>query len=147
MQITLQKLTCALRSLFVSQAMAARVPDKRAITYVDQKVRGSQTPLCGLKLEVSGLRRLHSLPTHSSWLPIPSTTHGHCKRARNSVPTHRLPAMATQAREASHVTFVEVQTYSRRIASYLQRDVGLRPGERVVLMFPPGQEFILAFLG
>lgn len=53
MQITLQKLTCALRSLSVIQAMAARVPDKRAITYVDQKVRGSQTPPCGLKLEVS----------------------------------------------------------------------------------------------
>ena len=48
---------------------------------------------------------------------------------------------------------VEVQTFSDvhdcacRIAAYLQREMGLRPGDRAVLLYPPGQEFILAFMG
>ena len=48
---------------------------------------------------------------------------------------------------------LEVQTFSdvfdcaRRIGAYLQREMGLRPGDRAVLLYPPGQEFILAFMG
>lgn len=48
---------------------------------------------------------------------------------------------------------LEVQSFSdvfdcaRRIGAYLQREMGLRPGDRAVLLYPPGQEFILAFMG
>ncbi|TFJ86619.1 hypothetical protein NSK_002273 [Nannochloropsis salina CCMP1776] len=48
---------------------------------------------------------------------------------------------------------IEVQTFSdvvdcaMRIAAYLQREMDLKPGDRAVLLYPPGQEFILAFLG
>ena len=48
---------------------------------------------------------------------------------------------------------IEVQTFSdvldcaKRIGAYIQREMGLKPGDRAVLLYPPGQEFILAFLG
>ena len=44
-------------------------------------------------------------------------------------------------------TFSDVMDCADRIAAYLQREMGLRPGDRAVLLYPPGQEFILAFLG
>ncbi len=44
-------------------------------------------------------------------------------------------------------TFSDVYDCARRIGSYLQREMGLRPGDRAVLLYPPGQEFILAFMG
>ena len=44
-------------------------------------------------------------------------------------------------------TFSDVFDCARRIGSYLQREMGLRPGDRAVLLYPPGQEFILAFVG
>ena len=44
-------------------------------------------------------------------------------------------------------TFSDVMDCAMRIAAYLQREMGLKPGDRAVLLYPPGQEFILAFLG
>ena len=49
--------------------------------------------------------------------------------------------------EAEVQTFADVFDCARRIAAYLQREMGLRPGDRAVLLYPPGQEFILAFVG
>ena len=45
------------------------------------------------------------------------------------------------------VFYIQVLRYVHRIASYLQREVGLRPGDRCVLLYPPGMEVILAFMG
>jgi len=47
--------------------------------------------------------------------------------------------------EVSIFTFHEFYDSVCRIASYLQREVGIQPGDRVVLLYPPGVEFIIAF--
>lgn len=52
-----------------------------------------------------------------------------------------------KGKEVENHSYGEVLLYVRRIAAYLQREVGLRPGDRAVLLYPPGQEFILGYLG
>lgn len=52
-----------------------------------------------------------------------------------------------KGKEISNVSYRETQQFAQRIAAYLQRECGLRPGDRAVLLYPPGQEFLLAFLG
>lgn len=47
--------------------------------------------------------------------------------------------------EAEHLTFGALDRRARAIAARLQHD--LSPGERVLLVYPPGLEYILGFLG
>ena len=52
----------------------------------------------------------------------------------------------SKGNEVANHSFQDVWDYVCRISSYLQREMGLRPGDRAVLLYPPGQEFILAFV-
>lgn len=51
-----------------------------------------------------------------------------------------------KGKEIENQSMAEVVTYMSRIGAYLQREMGLCPGDRAVLLYPPGHEFILAFL-
>ena len=52
-----------------------------------------------------------------------------------------------KGRETQHFSFGETRDHYQRIGAYLQREMGLRPGDRAILIYPPGAEFLPAFLG
>ncbi len=48
--------------------------------------------------------------------------------------------------DVSTLTYLELDQRARAIATLLQKNIG-QPGERVLLLYPPGLEYICAFLG
>ncbi|HEY2163863.1 MAG TPA: AMP-binding protein, partial [Gemmatimonadaceae bacterium] len=48
--------------------------------------------------------------------------------------------------EGPRCTFAELDARARAVASVL-RDRGVRPGDRALLLYPPGLDFIPAFFG
>ncbi|TMW61326.1 hypothetical protein Poli38472_012517 [Pythium oligandrum] len=52
-----------------------------------------------------------------------------------------------QGKETVNYTFAEVDEAARRIAATLQRDANVKKGDRVMLCYPPGLDFALAFWG
>lgn len=52
-----------------------------------------------------------------------------------------------RGRETTNYTIEEIDRAARRVAGALQRDAGVQKGDRVMLCFPPGLDFALAFWG
>ncbi|HSU84339.1 MAG TPA: AMP-binding protein, partial [Thermoanaerobaculia bacterium] len=56
-----------------------------------------------------------------------------------------LTFLADGERPAGQLTYADLDLQARRVGALLQRQA--RPGDRVVLMLPPGLEFVAAFFG
>jgi thioester reductase-like protein len=50
-----------------------------------------------------------------------------------------------EGRELEHYTYQSFAERTRELAAYLSTEVGLRPGERTLLVYPPGLEMVAAF--
>ena len=50
-----------------------------------------------------------------------------------------------EGRELEHYTYQSFAERTRELAAYLFAEAGLRPGERVLLVYPPGLEMVAAF--
>jgi thioester reductase-like protein len=50
-----------------------------------------------------------------------------------------------EGRELEHYTYQSFAERTRELAAYLYTEVGLRPGERALLVYPPGLEMVAAF--
>lgn len=54
--------------------------------------------------------------------------------------------LGRDGRERETYTYLSLQKRTSYVAHYLLREVGLKPGDRVLLVYPPGLEIIVAFL-
>src|SRR5437588_809884 len=50
-----------------------------------------------------------------------------------------------EGRELEHYTYQSFAERTRELAAYLSTEVGLKPGERALLVYPPGLEMVAAF--
>lgn len=71
------------------------------------------------------------------------------RRARLAKWRHKIvyTFLDDRGRETVNYTLEEVDAAARRVAGALQRDAGVKKGDRVMLCFPPGLDFALAFWG
>ncbi len=67
------------------------------------------------------------------------------RRARHHGDARALTFLRDGENEESHLTYADLDRQARSLAGWLQEN-GL-VGERVLLLFPPGLDFIIAFLG
>ena len=52
-----------------------------------------------------------------------------------------------KGRDEAQLTYRMFADATRRLAAYLTADLGLRPGDRALLVYPPSPEFVTAFVG
>src|SRR6201998_2814822 len=50
-----------------------------------------------------------------------------------------------EGRELEHYTYQSFAERTRELAAYLFTDAGLKPGDRALLVYPPGLEMVAAF--